>query len=107
MRDRDNSIEAKCCNHGLEIGHLLRKAIAVAGFVRGAESEKVESNDAAAGGRQIRDQFVIDVQIIGKAVHRHEGRSLAWVVAHIKRAVLDGDAVFNEILRVHDDIPIS
>ncbi len=84
VSDRDDPVEAQCIDDRSEIPELLLEAVAGAGGPVGrAESQEVECDDPTTPGDQVGDQVVEDVQVVGEAVHEHEGGAGALVDARI------------------------
>src|SRR3954466_15934606 len=50
----------------------------------------------SAGG-QMRDQIVPDVQVVGEAVHEHEGRPGARIISSVEASSRPGDTVLGEL----------
>jgi hypothetical protein len=77
---------------------LLLEAIGSTGeFVRSAKTQEVEGNNAPPASDQIGDQIVPDVQIIGEAVHEHEGGTGACIVASIDFAFFPRDKMLGKL----------
>src|SRR5271169_6232989 len=102
MRDENHFAQAQRLNDGFEVAKLLPEAVSRTGrFVGRTKAKEIERNDAPSRSGQIGDQVVVDAQIIGKAVHEHEGWSRAAVVAGVYRSLVPVDAVFDEWFVVH------
>src|SRR5271169_3855820 len=102
MRDENHFAQAQRLNDGFEVAKLLPEAVSRTGrFVGRTKAKEIERDDAPSRSGQIGDQVVIDAQIIGKAVHEHEGRSRAAVVAGVDLALAPVNALFDEWLAVH------
>jgi hypothetical protein len=96
VRDRDDGLQAERVDDGAEVAELLREIVdGAGGLVRLAEAEEVEADDAPARAREVGHELVVNVQVVGEAVHQHEGGTGARVVAHVQLAVRAGDAVFD------------
>jgi hypothetical protein len=60
---------------GVQVARLVGGGVRVAGrLVRAAPAQEVEADDGPAPG-QLRDQPVVQVGAVGKAVHQHHRRS--------------------------------
>src|ERR1700692_2252360 len=102
MPDQNHVAQAQRLHDRFEVAKLLPEAVSRTGwFVGRTKAKEIERNDAPSRSGQIRDQVVIDAQIIGKPVHEHEGRSRAAVVAGVDLALAPVDAVLDEWLAVH------
>jgi hypothetical protein len=65
VRHEDWRVERKALDHHREISQLLGAAVDCAiRFVGSSIAEEIESDHAAAYGREMRDELVIDVQIV-------------------------------------------
>src|SRR5712691_5974475 len=81
----------------LQIAELLPETIGRAcGLVRLSKPEKVEGDDAAACGNEQGNQIIVDVQVVRKTVHEHEGGTGALVVARVNFALLRWNMMLDE-----------
>jgi hypothetical protein len=70
VSDRNDLIEAQCRDDRFEVAELLLEAVGRPGGLFGsAEAEEIERDDPPASGYQIRNEIIVDVQIIREAVH--------------------------------------
>jgi hypothetical protein len=86
MGDRFDVGEAQRIDDRFKIAELLLKAVGRVGeFIGRTEPEEIERNYLPPTGNQVGNQIVVDVQIIRKTVHKHEGRPRAFVVSDALR----------------------
>jgi hypothetical protein len=91
MRDRDELTKAQGIHDRFEVTELLFKTVGSAGgFVGRTKAQEIEGDDPTATSYQIRNQIVLDVQVIGEAVHKHKGGTSAFVVACIDSSLSRG-----------------
>ena len=70
VSDRNDLIDAQCLDDRFEVAELLLEAVGRPGGLFGsAEAEEIERDDPPASGCQIRNEIIIDLQIIREAVH--------------------------------------
>src|SRR4029453_2821858 len=66
--------ESETRDHGIEIALLvLERVVVPLGLVRVAPAEEVEDHDVAAA--QVRDDPVLQMMVVGIAVHEDDGRA--------------------------------
>jgi hypothetical protein len=88
--------------HGGELGGLVvRGARVPGGLVRGTPAEEVDGQDAPR--LQVRDQPVVEPQVVGEAVQEHDGRIVAGVVLHVDAVPEMGDGVDVRSVGAHRD----
>src|SRR5262249_4245638 len=82
-RDERDWPEPQLSDDGVPVTDLVGGGIRIAGrLIRTAPPEKVEGNDPARR-REVRNQAVVEVQVVGEPVHQHDRRFLARVVADV------------------------
>ena len=92
MSDQDDRVELQLLDDGVEVAGLVGGGVGVAGgLVGGAPAEEVEAHHPASG--EFGDEAVIEVQVVGEAVHEHDGWLPAWVVAGVEVVGAAPDAV--------------
>src|SRR6201996_5922774 len=97
MRDQDDLAEPQGLNHGRKIAKLLLEAIGcVIRLVGCAKAQEIERNSASASLGQLGNKIVIDVKVVGKAGHQHEGRASAIVVVGANSALAARNAMLGE-----------
>ena len=78
--------------HGGELGGLVvRGARVPRGLVRGTPAEEVDGRTRRDS--QVRDQAVVEPQVVGEAVQEHDGRIVTGVVLHVDAVPEMGDGV--------------
>jgi hypothetical protein len=88
--------------HGGELGGLVvRGARVPGGLVRGTPAEEVDGQDAPR--LQVRDQPVVEPQVVGEAVQEHDGRIVTGVVLHVDAVPEMGDGVDVRSVGAHRD----
>ncbi len=98
MSNRDDLPEAEILYDRLEIAELLIKAVSSAGgLVRGTKTQEIERHDAPPAGDQIGNQVVVDFQIVGEAVHEHEGWAGACIVSSVDYSLTPRNMVLGEL----------
>jgi hypothetical protein len=71
-----NLIKLEVLHHGVEIPHLIGCRIGVpGGFLRGAPAKKIKGDDTAWGS-EARNETIIEMPVIGKAMNQDKGRLL-------------------------------
>src|SRR6266699_1243329 len=107
MSDRDHLVNLQGSEHRLQFILLLLRGIGVLLFlVRSSPTEKVEGDDLAT--LQGWNEAIVDVQIVGKAVHQDECRTRSRVMANVDVEPLMRDQVFPIGLRyIHDRTPLN
>jgi hypothetical protein len=70
VSDRNDLVEAQCVDDCFEVAELVLEAVGrPGGLFGGAEAQEIERDDPPASGYQIRNEIIVDMQIIGEAVH--------------------------------------
>src|SRR5712691_6380695 len=76
MGDKHDLVKFEVLNHGIEIPHLIGCGIRIPErLLRGSPPKKIKRDDTARRGEG-RDKTVVEMQIIGKAMHQDDGRIL-------------------------------
>ena len=78
--------------HGGDLGGLVVGGARVpGGLVRGAPAEEVDGQHPA--GRQVRDEAVVEPQVVREAVQEHDRRVVAGVLADVDAVAEMDDGV--------------
>jgi len=102
MADRDDLIKRQALDHHLEVAKLLREAVRRARWlVRCTEAKEVNRNRPAASRDEMRNEVIVNVQVVRKAVQHHESRSIAGEVADIDASTVTLNPVFGERRKRH------
>src|ERR1700712_1782466 len=96
MRDENDWAEPKDLNNRREVIKLLLETVGPGRLVGRAKSQEIERNDATTSRRQVGNKVVIDMQIVGKTMHKHESRAGAVVIARVNAALAARDVMFGE-----------
>ncbi len=92
MRHQHDLLHLQVVEHRMQIPLLLFGGVGVVyRFIRSSPAQKVEGDDLAI--TQIRDQAIVDVQVIGEAVHEDECGTRPGIVACIDRRGSTQDSV--------------
>src|SRR2546423_1147305 len=98
VSDRDDLPQAQTLDNRFKVAQLLLKAIDGAGrLVRGAKTQEIERHNATSACGEVRDQIVPDMQVVGEAVHEHEGRPGARIISSVETSFRPRDTVFGEL----------
>src|ERR1700709_1342088 len=86
--DRDDGIESQRRNHSFKVTELLRETVLGPSKLVGlTEAQEVEGYDMRACSSEIWHQRIVNSEVIGKTMHKHEGRSGARVIAGVDAAM--------------------
>src|SRR5947209_4443410 len=83
VSDKHHLLEVQLLNHGINVPHLIRCGVGIPdGFLRGAPPEKIERHDPAPW-REPREETIVEMQSVWKAMHQDDGWILPWILARI------------------------
>jgi hypothetical protein len=90
VRHEHHPFQAEAGHDSVEVARLVGEGVVViSGLVRLAPTEEVEGHDVSFG--QMRDQSVVEVVVVGEAVHQHDGGSLAGLFSCVQAVLAPFD----------------
>src|SRR6266487_4687878 len=93
-------LEVQLFNHCIDVPHLIRCGIGVpGGFRRFAPPEKIKGDDPARG-REPREETIVEMHRVRKAMHQDDGRLFPRILARID---VIGTALY-DMFRVGDGL---
>jgi hypothetical protein len=97
VSDWNNLIQVQRFDNRFEIVLLLLETVTSARrFVGSSKTEEIERNAPAPCGDQMRDQLIVDVQVVGETVHQHKGGTGARVVTYVDSSLLPRNIAFDK-----------
>jgi hypothetical protein len=82
VRDQHHALQPETGDDRVEVDDLVGEGVVVVGrLVRLALSEEVEHHDVPPG--EMGNQAIVEVVVVGEAVHQHDGGSLAALLPHV------------------------
>ena len=97
MHYRNDRPQVQIVDDRLQITELLLEAVGCAGGLVGLpKSLEVEGYDTPASGDEIRNEIVVNPQVVGKPVHEHKGGTSAFVLACIDSAMVSPNMMLGE-----------
>ena len=88
MRDEDDRPELQLCDDGVEVADLIVRGVRVAErFIRIAPPKKIKRHDPARR-REVREQTIVEVQVVRESMHHNDRRFRPRVVSNVDSVLL-------------------
>src|SRR6516162_2214413 len=102
MRDKEHLLKLQLGDDGIQLTDLIGGGIRIAGWlIRIAPAKKIKQNDSA-WRREVRNQTVVEVQVVREAVHENDRRSRPGVVPDVDPVLVPPH---NGVLVGHGSLP--
>jgi hypothetical protein len=82
----------------MEITELLCKAIGrIDGLIGFSEAQEIERDDPPPTSYQVGNQIIVDVQIVGKAMHEHKRGTVAHIIACVDASLFPRNMMLGKL----------
>lgn len=93
MCHKNNLSKSQLLDDGVEVSLLILGRIGViSGLVRSSPTKKIEG-DYSTGGK-MRNEPVIEMKIVWKAVHQNDGGFLARILSNVNTVLMSAYSMF-------------
>jgi hypothetical protein len=82
VHDEQHAIEGEAVDDGVQVALLVGEGVVVRRWlVRLAPTEEIEGHDVAS--LQVWNETVVEVVVVGEAVHQHDRRAIAGLLTNV------------------------
>src|SRR6516164_11671923 len=104
MRDKEHLLKLQLGDDGIQLTDLIGGGIRIAGWlIRIAPAKKIKQNDSA-WRREVRNETVVEVEVVREPVHENDRRSRSRVVPDVDPVLVPAH---NGLLIGHHFLPTS